>query len=108
MYLTYEEYVSMGGKLESTAFTALSMKAQVLINYHTFGRAKALASVPDEVKYCIYELIESGLEDTFVTSTSNDGVNESYSQINSSADIIHQYLSTLTLDGVPLLYCGVT
>lgn len=126
MYLTYEEYSNMGGTVEETAFTHIEFNARKLIDKHTFNRVAAgLAKGKfggDEIeciKHCVFELCNLNEQDIFngnskvISSTSNDGVSESYVVPTSARDIQAQevrilthYLSLVTLDGVPVLYRG--
>lgn len=127
MYLTYEEYISMGGVLSEAAFRPLSIAADAEIDYYTFGRLKQDGAYSDKVKWCCYQLIDilqtkqSGMDtgNKQLTSASNDGISESYST-NSAADMAMLYDSAvydcieryLALEenqsGVNLLYRGVT
>lgn len=38
MYLTYEEYLNMGGTLNETDFDEYEVEAEILIDYYTFNR----------------------------------------------------------------------
>lgn len=123
-YLTYEEYVELGGSLDEAPFDILELEAQKNIDKYTFGRLKNLDEQINEVKLCTYRLIN--LIDTYnayenqnksVSSESTDGYSISYSQatenvskakINEIKDIIKTYLAECRLeDGTPYLYCGV-
>lgn len=113
MYLTFEEYKSRGGTLDSIAFNNAYLKAFALANSYTFGRLKN-TQPNDVIKGLIFELINSYDEEEFckVQSQSNDGFSESfktntdYTALRST--LIREYLSTETDDnGTPLLYCGV-
>lgn len=95
MYLTYEEYESMGGTLEESDFEKYLFEAEARINWVTFNRLKNDTVFPDEVKkldkYLIDKMQEraalaspgtssTSLVDAgqFITSQSNDGVSVSY------------------------------
>ena len=90
MYLTYAEYQTMGGALESSDFTSLEYKAEVKMDYYTFNRLKADTEFSDRVKRCIYEIINylniyqeycdtvTNMQNPVVASQSNDGVSISY------------------------------
>lgn len=60
MYLTYEEYQKLGGKLDEANFTDLQFEASTQIDYYTFGRLRndAYEDLNYEVKYCTYKLIQ--------------------------------------------------
>lgn len=57
MYLTYPEYVTFGGHLSEEEFNELEYGAEVVINYHTFGRLKNETVIPEEVKRLIVVLV---------------------------------------------------
>lgn len=123
-YLTYEEYVQLGGTLDETPFNILELEAQKNIDKYTFGRLKNLEQQINEVKVCIYKLIN--LIDTYnayenqnksVSSENTDGYSISYNQatenvskakINEIKILIKTYLAECKLeDGTPYLYLGV-
>ena len=59
MYLTYDEYLDMGGEtLEETAFQQLEFEARSQIDWWTFGRLQKEEELPEAVKRCMYKLIE--------------------------------------------------
>ena len=122
-YLNYEEYNSLGGTLDLAPFNLLEFEARKEIDKYTFGRLINLEEQKDEVKLCVYNLIntlEGYNQDTGrnknISSESTDGYNVSYgtnttettkakqSEIKS---IINTYLSNLALeDETPYLYRG--
>ena len=123
-YLTYEEYVELGGTLDETPFNILELEAQKNIDKYTFGRLKDLDEQINEVKICEFKLI--GLLDTYnsyenqnksISSENTDGYSISYNQatenvsqakINEIKGIIRTYLAECKLeDGTPYLYRGV-
>ena len=132
MYLTYNEYTSMGGTLEEIPFTNFEFQAEAEINYATFNRLKKDKTIPEEVKRLTYYLInllekkeasfslgkgESGAG-TYITSQSNDGVSISYNGMSPSDLIelcktdslkaIKSYLEGVTNEaGRKLLYRGI-
>ena len=119
MYLEYSDYAQMGGELEPDVYERLAAKAERLIDRATHARLKAQASVPDGVKYCIMELINSIQADESmggmsagreISSMSNDGVSVSFTAMAASArymEIIRQWLDGDTTEaGVHLLYAG--
>lgn len=57
-YLTYEEYVSLGGVLDTTAFNRNIDRACSMIDNATFNRIHAMAEVPQKVKACCRDLVE--------------------------------------------------
>ena len=123
-YLTYSEYVELGGTLEETPFNILELEAQKNIDRYTFGRLQDLDEQINEVKVCDFKLIE--LLNTYsfydnqnksISSENTDGYSISYSQatenvskakINEIKGIIKTYLAECKLeDGIPYLYVGV-
>lgn len=123
MYLTYDEYTQMGGTAEKTAFPRLEYMARKRIDRYTQNRVKAMQEVPEAVKRCMVELINS-MEKTDPTKTaseaplsgfSNDGYSESYSepltaetQENNLYGVIRSMLSgEYDENGTPLLWLGV-
>ena len=122
-YLTYEEYRGLGGTLDLMPFNLLEFEARQIIDKYTFGRLKTLPSQVDEVKICIYKLInnldgynKSLEQNSAISSESTDGYSVTYSKVSSSdieaennvkKDIVKAYLIDCKLDdGTPYLYCG--
>ena len=58
-YLTYEEYKSLGGTLGEMPFNILELKARQIINERTQNRLKNIEEIPQEVKICVYDLINT-------------------------------------------------
>ena len=129
-YLTYEEYKALGGTLDLTPFNLLEFEARRQIDIRTFNRLKDLESedIPQEVKLCEYNLINS--INSFANATNNiatngnvksentDGYSVSYigaSEISSVVksksdeitDIIRTYLLGVVVNDEHLMYCGV-
>ena len=134
MYLTYDEYKSMGGTLEEIPYNDFEFQAEAQINYATFSRLKTDTTFPNEVKRLTKYLVDllekqaaafslgkgssSAGADAYVTSQSNDGVSVSYNGM-ASADLvtmcktevqnaIKNYLDGVTNEaGHKLLYRGL-
>lgn len=105
MYLTYDEYVQLGGTLDEPAFADLEFEARSVVDWWTFNRLQNETEFPEAVKRCIYKLInlisakqtaqlldnsddENGIRSKAgILSTSNDGVSVAYN-IASANDII--------------------
>lgn len=135
MYLTYDEYINMGGtELEETTFQQLEFEARTIIDWWTFNRLRNETSYPEAVKYCMLKIIQliKARQDVMVTnpkdtdgnvvaglsSESNDGVSASYnilsadSMIKTSnreiANCVRMYLTGIKNSlGQLLLYRGV-
>lgn len=123
-YLTYAEYVGLGGTLEETPFNILELEARKNIDRYTFGRLIDLDDYSNEVKICVYRLIElvnayakNYEHDKSVSSENIDGYSISYSQASENVSkakleeikgIVSTCLAECKLaDGTPYLYCGV-
>ena len=126
-YLTYEEYKGLGGTIDLTPFNLLEFEARRKIDIRTQDRLKGFESdeIPQEVKMCVYALINSIVifSNTMnnagnVASESTDGYSVSYitaSQISNVVmsknkeldDIIRTYLLGVVFNGEHLLYAGV-
>lgn len=123
MYLTFEQYQSMGGTLDETSFNEFGYEAQTIIDWYTFNRLQNETTFPEAVQRCMFELIklaklkadslvmgtqttttEQGGVTTTVTSTasiasqSNDGVSISYN--TQSASEIFNSLSAFAKGGM--------
>ena len=120
-YLTFEEYVKIGGTLENTAFNRYSMRAFAIVSQETHGRLSKMETVPDEVKHLCRDLIEymsnNVTTDRVITSASQSqgGASESESYATKTSkdveedinNLIYDYLASVENDkGVPLLYRG--
>lgn len=123
-YLTYEEYVNLGGTLDLLPFSLLEFEVRRKIDTRTFNRLKD-QEIPEEVKLCEFNMINS--VDNYakslanignVTSESTDGYSVSYlnaSQISNVIkskndeldDTIKTYLLGVIVNGEHLLYRGV-
>ena len=132
MYLTYEEYLRMGGTLDEISFDRLEFQAESEINYATFSRLKGDSVIPNEVKRLTHYLVTlmekkaaafslgkgSSADSTYITSQSNDGVSISYNGLapsdlielskTDSLNAIRSYLDGVTNEaGRKLLYRGL-
>ena len=104
MYLTYEEYTSMGGTLTETQFDDYEFSAENEVNWYTFNRLSKVTEYPEALKRCMFQLIkilqavdvvgtqaviDPSTANKAVTSQSNDGVSISYN-VTSASDIVSQ------------------
>lgn len=128
-YLTYEEYKALGGTLDLMPFNLLEFEARRRIDIRTFNRLKNVNSedIPQEVKVCEYNLINSmsNYDETLsnisskgnVASENTDGYSISYitsaqvsdiikSKSEELDDIINTYLLGVIYNGEHLMYCG--
>jgi hypothetical protein len=137
MYLTYDEYMTMGGNaLEETAFQQLEFEARTVIDWWTFNRLQKEETYPEAVKRCMFRLVslirdkqasmivnvstnaEISNVQAGIASESNDGVSTSYNTLSAkdAVDAIQDAIKdtiTMYLTGVKnslghrLLYRGV-
>ena len=120
-YLTYEEYITIGGELELTAFNRNIDRACGIVDTHTFKRLHEMREIPSQVKVCVRDLVEYLANNSIITKTitsksqSAGGVSESESYSEKTLEqmteettgIIYDYLSGVTDDYfAPLLYRG--
>lgn len=121
-YLEYNEYTGLGGTLDQTPFNLLEYNARKKIDERTFGRLQNLDNIPEEVKICVFELINvlnsysiSETENKAISSENIDGYSISYNTPSKSITeaknseleaIINTYLSNTEIDNIPVLYRG--
>ena len=120
IYLTYEEYLNIGGICDLTAFNRNIDRACGIIDNATHNRIEYMDDVPQRAKSLCRDLVEYLVEnngDKIVTSKSQSagGVSESESYATKTADdvysdiqnMIYDYLLNVTDDnGTSLLYRG--
>ena len=135
LYLTFDEYMDLGGTLDESSFSLLALDANSYIDWYTFNRLWDEEVIPDKVKYCEFQLIKllytkmnlitpdttntDGVNTAVqLESQANDGVSVSYGVLhadeiyyNSKKEIeecIIRYLNGLvTSAGKKLLYRGL-
>ena len=135
MYLLYDEYKSMGGKLDETLFNELEFLAEAKVDWYTFNRLQNETELPERLKRCMYALVnliykvqqasmlgDDGSGDSSinaaVASQSNDGVAISYNVVSAQQavelsekeiqDIIEQGLQgVMNSLGRKVLYRGL-
>lgn len=94
-YLTYEEYRALGGTLNQTPFNILEFEARKQIDLRTQNRLKD-QTIPDEVKLCVFHLINKIESYTKTIESSNgnvasesiDGYSISYGTASQISEII--------------------
>ena len=122
-YLSYEEYKSLGGTLGEMPFNILELKARQIINERTQNRLKNIEEIPQEVKICVYDLINTmnkyNLSDNStssnVSSENTDGYSVTYKsgtelteeQKKQYDDVMETDLYGVIVDNTPILYLGV-
>lgn len=79
MYLTYEEYSSLGGKAPESDFPRLELLSEKRLNYWTQNR---IADPDDDIRLCMTLIVDAEYADQYgeqdVSSFSNDGVSVSF------------------------------
>lgn len=120
-YLTYEEYVEIGGALDLTAFERNIDRACAIVDSHTQNRLQSVLEASRRVKACVRDLVEylannlSSGKTVTSKSQSAGGVSESESYATKTTDeinaemlnIVYDYLATEKDDcGTPLMYRG--
>lgn len=122
-YLTYEEYESLGGTLDEMPFNILEFEARRKINERTQNRLKNIEEMPQEVKICVYDLINTmnkyNLSDNStssnISSENTDGYSVTYKsgtelteeQKKQYDDVMETDLYGVIVDNTPILYLGV-
>lgn len=94
-YLSYAEYTSLGGSLSQTSFNLLEYNARKEIDLNTQLRLVDLDTIPDEVKMCDYELIntlekyinEAGFNVNYTQETI-DGYSRAFATAGQIAEIV--------------------
>ena len=122
-YLSYEEYKSLGGTLGEMPFNILELKARQVINERTQNRLKDVEKMPQEVKICVYDLINTmnkynlsnNSTSSNVSSENTDGYSVTYKsgtelteeQKKQYDDVMETDLYGVIVDNTPILYLGV-
>lgn len=128
-YLTYQEYISLGGSpMEQTPFSLLEFEARKQIDSRTLNRLKNVNNIPQEVKICEYNLINS--IKSYVNSTNSisnkgniksentDGYSVQYISASDIAEVVNSknveinniidtYLFGIIINNEHILYSGV-
>ena len=125
-YLNYSEYRLLGGTLDQTPFNLLEYEARRKIDERTLGRLKNTKEIPQEVKMCVFALVNSinsygssaESNNKNIASESTDGYSVSYvtggtiqeiikSKSVELNDIINTYLIGVIVNGEHIMYLGV-
>ena len=121
-YLSYEEYKSLGGTLGEMPFNILELKARQVINERTQNRLKNIEEIPQEVKICVYDLINTmnkynlsnNSTSSNVSSENTDGYSVTYKsgtemtteQKAQLEDVMLTDLYGVVVNGEAILYLG--
>ena len=121
-YLSYEEYKSLGGTLGEMPFNILELKARQIINERTQNRLKDIEKIPQEVKICVYDLINTmnkynlsnNSTSSNISSENTDGYSVTYKsgtemtteQKAQLEDVMLTDLYGVVVNGEAILYLG--
>ena len=119
-YLSYEEYLEIGGTIEETAFNRNIDRACAMIDIRTQSRLEAFAEIPKIVKIVCADLVDyissNSVEKPFMTSRSESAgvISESVSYATKTAedyssdlDRIFEPLGAVkTANGIRIDYLG--
>ena len=126
-YLTYEEFMTLGGTISKMPFNILEFETRNRINNRTQNRINNMKDKPQEVKLCVNAMINTLVQyvvdnskgiNKNIASESIDGYSVSFitgSQVQEAIkskkseleDIMQTYLGNLrTSDNIPVLYLG--
>lgn len=119
-YLSYEEYLEIGGTLEETAFIRNIDRACAMIDIRTQSRLEAFSAVPQIAKVVCADLVDyissNSVEKPFMTSRSESAgvISESVSYATKTAEDYYADLerifeplgSVKTANGIRIDYLG--
>ena len=121
-YLSFMEYTRLGGKLSVMPFNILEFEARRIINRRTQNRLVGVKDLPQEVKMCMFALINTisnynaKNENVGISSETTDGYSISYSnvtretintKISELQEIVNNYLMGVVVNNEHILYLGV-
>ena len=108
-YLTYEEYRQLGGTLEQTPFNLLEYDARKEIDENTLGRLIKLEKQVQEVKMCMWQLINLQLSINNGVDISGNVINYNEKEITKAKNkiIMRNLINCRLENGTPYLYRGV-
>ena len=124
-YLTYSEYKVLGGSLDKTPFNLLEYEARKKIDERTLGKLKGIKEMPQEIKMCMFALINTLKSYSNETSNNKNISSESVGSYSVNYvtggtiqemiqsknveldDIINAYLFGVMANGNHILYSGV-
>lgn len=106
-YLTYAEYLQLGGTLNETAFNRTERRARTTVDYYTQQRIQRLSEIPANIKELMADLIDLYAKGDrgIVQSVSNDGVSVSYR--TDSHDIGQQAMQLVMMHAGEYAWRGV-
>jgi hypothetical protein len=119
-YLTYQEYLTLGGTLDEMPFNLLEYNARKEIDSRTQKRFIGIGNEYEEVKLCVYNLIPTiqsydTTQNKTISSENIDGYSISYGTPQKSFteaknseldDVIYKYLYGVVVNGEHALFIG--
>lgn len=125
VYLTYEEYLAMGGTMGEAEFGRAEFRARKRVDELTDGRVGRMAEAPEAVKLAVMTAIqadgavgvEAQADSPLAVAFSTDGYSERYDGAAERVGALDRQLNgelrrllygVVDDTGVPLLYRGVT
>jgi hypothetical protein len=119
-YLTYQEYLTLGGTLDEMPFNLLEYNARKEIDSRTQKRFIGIGNEYEEVKLCVYNLIPviqsyDTTQNKTISSENIDGYSISYGTPQKSFteaknseldDVIYKYLYGVIVNGEHALFIG--
>ena len=125
-YLTYEEYMVLGGTLDEVPFNELEYECRRIIDSRTQNRLINADEIPQEVKMLENKMINTlqgyyvslNKAQSGVASENTDGYSVSYISSNQISqliegkidvlqDLVSTYLFGVIVNNEHILYCGV-
>lgn len=125
-YLSYQEYIELGGTLEKVPFNELEYECERIIDSRTQNRLKNAEEIPQEVKMLEYKMLEN-LQGYYISlknaqsgisSENTDGYSVTYIPSNQIGqlvqgnieilqDLISTYLFGVIVNNEHIIYLGV-
>lgn len=129
-YLTYDDYVDLGGTLDEEPFNLLEFEVRKTIDKRTQRRLIGVEKMPQDVLVCMYKMLdtvkkyieeENNLENKNIASENTDGYSVTYvtkdqilekapniikSKNSELEDIMLNYLYGVIIDGKAIIYNG--
>lgn len=125
-YLSYEEYMELGGTLDEVPFNELEYECRRIIDSRTRNRLKEVNEIPEEVKMLENKMIKTlygyyislNKAQSGIASENTDGYSVSYISSNQISqliegkidvlqDLISEYLFGVIVNNEHVLYLGV-
>lgn len=96
-YLTYDDYIDLGGTLDEEPFNLLEFEVRKIIDRRTQRRLIGVEKMPQDVLVCMYKMINT--VNSYLSSTSVDTMNGANQNI-ASENIDGYSVSYVTTDQI--------